>query len=356
MVKKIIKKFSATLLIAAILMSMMPTAALIVDASSLTGMSDTMDNQTISANSKHVIRYTASTPLNATSQAIIIVFPSGFNFGGKTISSLSFSHGPSTGLEHVETLTSTPGATTWGAAFSTTNNLTLTLTTPTSGIGAAAVATNDKVIITYDSTNSVNPSSATTYTINITSNTDTGSITVPILTNSQVAVTATVSQIFSFAISNNSIGFGTLTTANTRYATSDSVGATSEPINAHNITAGTNSASGYTVAISGATLTSGATTIAAIPGASAVALAAGTEQFGIRTAASGGTGVVSAPFNGAAGNYGFGTAPLSNQTFATAAGPSTTTTYNVNYAANIATLTPAGNYTTTLTYVATANF
>jgi hypothetical protein len=344
------------MLVLAVLVSTVPGAVLIATAASLSAMSDTMSSQTISASSSHAIKYTATTAIGTTGQTIVITFPSGFNFTSKTISTITFSHGASTGLESSETLAASPSATAWGAVLSGTNNVILTLTAPTDGVGTATVAANDKMIITYSSLNSVNPSSAANYAITINSNTDTGSITVPIITNSQVAVTATVSQTLSFAISNNSIGFGTLSTSNTTYANSPGTGTTTEPSNAHTITAGTNGSSGYSVALSGATLTSGSNTIAAIPGASAVALSAGSEQFGIRTTAAGGTGAVSAPFNGSTGNYGFGTSPLVNATFATAAGATAVTTYSVNYAANISTLTSAGNYATTLTYVATANF
>jgi len=351
-----IKKFISTVLILSVFSMAIPSAALIANAASLSGLSDTMSNQTISANSSHTIKFTVTTPINAASQTIVITFPTGFNFSSKSISTLTFTHGASTGLENTETLGATPGSTTWGAVFSGSDNEILTLTSPTSGTGAAVVAANDKVIISYDSTNAINPSSAANYTTTINSNGDTGSVTVPIITNSQVAVSATVSQTLTFAISNNTIGFGNLSSSATTYANAAATGSTTEPTDAHTITASTNGSSGYNISLSGATLTSGINTIAAIPGGSAATLTPGTAQFGIRTTASGGTGAVAAPFNGSTGNYGFGTSPLSNATFATATGATATTTYNVNYAANIAPLTPAGSYTTTLTYDATANF
>ncbi len=349
-----IKKFISLVLI--LIIAVMPSTTLIANAASLSAMSDLMSNQTISANSSHTIKFTVVTPINAAAQTIVITFPTGFDFTSKTIGTVSFTHGASTGLESTEPLAASPSTTAWGAVFSGSNNVILTLTSPTDGTGAAPVAAADKVIITYDSTNSINPSSAANYTFSINSNGDTGFITVPVITNSQVAVTATVTQSLTFSISNNSIGFGTLSTSGSRYATNDSLGANSEPTNAHNITAGTNGASGYTVALSGPTLTSGANVIDPITGGTAQALAPGSEQFGIRAAATGGTGAVTAPFNGSAGNFGFGTSPLNSQPFAAAAGATATTTYNVNYAANIAALTEAGSYATTLTYVATANF
>ncbi|MES2225173.1 MAG: hypothetical protein V4478_04280 [Patescibacteria group bacterium] len=334
----------------------MPTTALIANAASLSAMSDTMSNQTISATSSHAIRFTTPTGVTANGQTIVVTFQSGFDFTSKAIGTVSLTHGASTGTESTETLAASPSASAWGAVFSGTNNVILTLTAPTDGTGSAPLAAGDKVIVSYTSANSTNPSSPGNYTIALTANGDTGTITVPILTNSQVAISATVDQSLTFSVSNNSIGFGSLTTANSRFATSDSLGSSSEPTNAHTLAASTNAASGYSVAVSGATLTSGSNTITAIPGASAVALSPGTEQFGIRGAVASGSGTVAAPFNGSAGNYGFGTSPLSSQAFASNSTASASTSYNVNYAANIATLTEAGSYTTTLTYVATANF
>lgn len=350
------KKLIAFALICSLVLLSLPGTLLVASAASASALSDTMSNQTISATSSHIIKFTTPTGAGAAGNTIVITFPSGFNLTSKTISTVTFTHGTSTGAENTETLAATPSASAWGAVFSGTNNVILTLTAPTDGVGTAAVAANDKVIITYNATNSVNPSSAGNYTIGINSNGDTGNITVPILTNSQVAISATVDESLSFSLSTNSIGFGSLTTANSRFATSDTLGSNTEPTAAHTISAAANSTSGYTIALSGATLTSGVNTITPIPGATAVALSPGTEQFGLRANVASGTGTVTAPFNGSAGNYGFGTSPLASQPFASTGGASASTVYNVNYAANIAALTEAGSYTTTLTYVATANF
>lgn len=350
------KKIIGGIAVIGVLLVTMPTSLLFVNAASISAMSDTMSNQTVSAASAHIIKFTTPTGAGTSGQTIVITFPSGFNFTSKTISSVSFTHGASTGAESTETLASSPSATAWGAVFSGTNNVILTLTTPTDGVGAAQLNPNDKVIITYDNTNSINPSSDSNYIITINANGDTGDITVPILTNSQVAISATVDQSLSFSISNNSIGFGSLTASNSRFATSDTLGSNSEPTSAHTIGVQSNATSGYSVAVSGGTLTSGVNTIDAISGGSAVALSPGSEQFGIRASLASGSGTIAAPFNGSAGNYGFGTPPLIAKTFASNTGAAATATYNVNYAANINALTEAGSYTTTLTYVATANF
>jgi hypothetical protein len=346
------KKILSTVLALSVL-AMTISGALVAHAAALTALSDTMSNQTISALSSHVIKFTTPTGVTASSQTIVVTFPSGFVFTSKTISSLTLTYGASTGLETSTTIAASPGASTqWGAVFSGTANVILTLTSPTSG---TYIAAGNKVILTYDSTNSTNPSSATNYSISLNVNGDTGTITVPIITNSQVAVTATVAQTLSFSISANSIGFGTLSTGSSTYANTASTGTGTETA-AHTIAASTNGTSGYTIALSGDTLKSGSNSITAL-GASPTALAAGTSQFGIRATASGGSGAVSSPYNGSAGNYGFGASPpLVNATFATASGATATTTYSNFYGANISATTPAGSYSTSLTFTATANF
>lgn len=166
----------------------------------------------------------------------------------------------------------------------------------------------------------------------------------------------TIAPVITFSISDNTIGFGALSASGTRYATGNLAGDNSEPVSpAHTITAATNGTSGYVVTVQGVTLTSGGDTIASISGGP-TALSVGSEQFGIRTTASGGSGSVTSPYNGSAGNYGYSSTPTTHTNFASASGVTTATTYDVNYAANISTLTEAGEYSTTLTYIITGTF
>lgn len=165
----------------------------------------------------------------------------------------------------------------------------------------------------------------------------------------------TIAPVITFSISDNSIGFGALSASGTRYATGDLAGSNSEPANAHTIVASTNAPNGYVVTVQGVTLTSGSDTVSSISGGPS-ALSVGSEQFGIRTTASGGSGSVSSPYNGSAGNYGYSTTPSSPTNFATASGVTTATTYNVNYAANISAITDSGEYGTTLTYIISGTF
>lgn len=321
-------------------------------AASITSASDTMSSQKMNASSSHVLRFVTPTGASDNTDTIIVTFPSDFNFTGKNISSLSFTHGPTTGLETTETLAGSATGGSWGAAFSGTQNRILTLTAPTDGIGVGAVAGNDKIIITYDAANSVNPSSASTYGIGITGAFgDSGTITVSVVNDDQVAIDATVAQSITFSISDNSVSFGTLTSGAARYASGTASGDTSE-VEAHNIIVGTNAANGYTMTASGTTLTSGANTINPI-GSSNTASSPGSEQFGLRMNASGGSGAVVAPY--AAAGFAFDSAAFPD-VVASSGTASANTTYSARYIANITSNTEAGSYTSTITYSATANY
>lgn len=322
-------------------------------AASLTGLSDTMSSAKISTLSSHVLKFTTPTGASDNTDTIIITFPSDFSFASKTIATVSFTHGATTGAESTETLAAAASATEWGAAFSGTNNRVLTLTAPTDGVGAATLAAADKVIITYDSTNSTNPTTPGSFTIAYTGAFgDTGSTTVQILSDDQVAVSGTVDQTLSFSISDNTIGFGTLSSSAARFATGDTNGNAAET-EAHTLIAATNAVNGYAVTVQGATLAYSTATITAI-GAANTASATGTEQFGLRMTATGGSGAVSAPY--AAAGFAYDANVSTTDEVAASTVASLSTTYSARYLANIAAITDAGIYTATLTYVATANF
>lgn len=322
-----------------------------VEAAALTALSDTMSSVGINDASSHIIRFTTPTGATDNTDTIIVTFPADFDFTSKTIGSVTFTHGATTGAETTETLAASPSATAWGAVFSGTENRVFTLTAPTDGTGAGALSAGQKVIITYDATNSINASTATTYLLSISGTFgDTGDITLNLITDDQVAITASVTQTLTFAISDNTTEFGTLSSSAARFA--DDSGGNAAETESHTLIASTNAQSGYSITVNGATLTSGGNTIDAI-GSSNTASSAGTEQFGLRATATGGSGSVSAPY--AASGFAFDTAAFPDQV-ASSSTSSASTTYSVRYLANISTATEPGNYATTLTYVATANF
>lgn len=157
----------------------------------------------------------------------------------------------------------------------------------------------------------------------------------------------------TFSISDNTIGFGNLNSSGARYATGDTLGSGSETV-AHTFDVNTNAASGYIVTVSGSTLTDGLKTIDAIGGTSA-ASSPGTEQFGIRVTASGGSGAVTSPYNHAS-NYVYDGVTVPDEVASASTGDEVTTTYSVRYLGNISSTTEAGSYQSTLTYIATGNF
>lgn len=323
-----------------------------LQAASLTAVSDTMSSQKVSTTSSHVIKFTTPTGAAENTDTIVITFPSGFSFIGKATSSITFTHGASTGLETEEMIGPTGSSTAWSATFTGTASTTLTLTAPSDGVGVAAVAPSDKVIISLTSASSTNPGSPASYSITINGAFgDSGTTTVSIVNDDQVAIDASVAQSITFSISDNTVSFGVLGSGASRYASGTAAGDSSE-VEAHNLIVGTNASNGYTMTASGTTLTSGSNTITPI-GSSNSAATVGSEQFGLRMTASGGLGAVAAPY--AASGFAFDSAAFPD-TVATSTSASANTTYSVRYIANIAADTEAGSYTSTVTYTAAANY
>ncbi len=242
----------------------------------------------------------------------------------------------------------------WNAALS---SQTFTLT---SG-GASATVTADRCVRIRVGTNATSGATGNTQITNGAADDDdtvviggtfgdSGTSAVDIITDDQVVVTATVQPTLTFAISDNTIEFGNLSASDDTFA-DDSAGNATE-VEAHTLSAGTNAAGGYNITINGTTLTDGAKSIDAI-GPTNTATSVGSEQFGVRFTASGGSGAVSAPY--AASGFAFDTAAFPDEIAASTV-PSSTTTYSARYIANIASNTEAGSYSSTLTYVATGNF
>ena len=318
-------------------------------AAALTALSDTMSSSKVSTVSNHTILFTTPTGV-ASGQTIILTFLADFSIAA----ALDFTD-IDVADDGVEvTLAAAPSGATWGAVR--TSGTVITLTNGTTAV------TGGSVMRIRIGTNAVNQSTGVRQITNTTTNgtktitmsgtfNDTGTISVQILTDDQVAVTATVPQTLTFSISSATVAFGTLDSAAARYANT-TTGSASE-VEAHTLIASTNAASGYAVTAQGATLTFGANTIAAIGGAN-TASAAGTPQFGLRATATGGSGTVTVPYAAAGFAYA-GTAGATSQIAASTVA-TVATTYSVRYLANISTIIPAGAYSATLTYVATANF
>lgn len=187
---------------------------------------------------------------------------------------------------------------------------------------------------------------------------DTGSIALS--TSGQIQVGLTVSETLTFCTGTSITGQNCGTIAGSIVNLGE--GSTTAAATGTSVfAASTNAATGYSVAVNGATLTSGSYTIDAMMtgGASSV----GSKQFGLNMAAANNAPVVGAAVSGS----GIGTAAVnygtnnnfrfnSGDIIASAAGSTNANTFTVSYIANIDGVTPAGAYNTVLTYTATANF
>jgi hypothetical protein len=155
----------------------------------------------------------------------------------------------------------------------------------------------------------------------------------------------------SFSISNSSVQFGNLSSLAPRYATT-SGGSVINTV-AHTMSASSNSASGYSISYRGPTLTSGVNIIAPATIAGSATGTTGTAQFALSLNSSGSATITSA-YNQSVNNWKF----IANTTdaIATTNAPSSSQTFSNRYIGNISSVTPAGSYNTSLTYVITGNF
>jgi len=358
--KRKLIKFTALTLVLALMVLLLPPMQ-VAQASAISVASNTMSRQRISVLSNHEIRFRTPTA-TVTGSTITVTFPAGFGMGTHALANFDLAATAAgadcaiPGNYTERALAATQTGTTWGVSQS------LQVVTFVSGDTTSVVPANACVRIRIGS-NAVfpttttgvdqitNPGTAGSYTITIGGTFgSSGPITVQILADDQVAVTADVAQTISFTISHPTIHFGTLSAAAARFATNVAGGSGTET-EAHTLVASTNAGSGYVINVSGTTLTFGTHTITNI-GATNVASAPGTEQYGIRANVTGaGIGTVSAPYAAT----GFALVLTANE-FAAATGASAANTFSVRYLANIAATTEAGAYTSTLTYVATARF
>ncbi len=347
---KTLKKLFIGVLILALLALIIVKRA---QAAGLTALSDTMSRQQISQNSSHVIKFTTQNAIQTAGDTITITFPSDFNFTAKTISTVTFTHGASTGLENTETLAATPTASAWGAAFSGTQNRVFTLTAPTDGMGAAAVAANDKIIVSYDNTNSVNGSSNATYVISIAvagSSSESGSVAVYLLTGDQISVTASVDPTITFSLDHASTDFGTISSTSVK---------TSSP----NITftTSTNANSGYTISVQDqgnntnpGLYNSVSSYLLGSADASYDSSANLDSVAGYGIQATSATATIAAHYNQSSDTVGGYT--RTPQTLASFNGVANSQAVTITSKAKVLGSAPAGSYVDTVTVVATANF
>jgi hypothetical protein len=365
------KKIGVTFMLGAIfygaLLGVFVTGVYRVYAAQLTSVSDKMSNPTASASSTHTIVFTTPSGIGFASTTIIRF--NGFaNLGQVGSTSIDILVGNSTSTAVQQTVQNVNGASQWGVATATNA---LTITSPSSG----TVPTPGQVVMVKIGTNATSGTQGTqnitnpaagSYIIGINGTMwDAGSTTINIVSNAVVSVSATVAQSISFAILsatstafNNNINYGALSSAAVKFASSTNASGSNSTTTAHVLTISTNAPTGYTITLQGDTLrnqNATSTFIAAI-GATASTSNAGTPQFGINVTSSGGTGTSTNPTYGTTNRYGYNASTSTADTLSSGTLPTTTTTYSLFYMANIPATQAAGAYTTSITYVGTANF
>jgi hypothetical protein len=319
--------------------------------------------------SDHEIQFTTPSGV-ASTETIVITLPSDFDGSNDPEGALDYTDidflidgAPDQvcdGTAQTVVASGSETASDWSAVFSGTENRVLTLT---SGGASAIVGTGSEVCIqigenaTGGATNSqyANPSSSGAYTISLTAGSDSGDLSVSIIDNDRVSITAEVTETITFAIADYEIGFGNLTNANARFATGTDPYGSNTVTSAHTMSVSTNGSTGYEITYLGSSLTNqnddviDAATIT-LEGEDGTP---GTEQFAIGFTTSDDATIVTAYDQGTP-NYAF--VEDVETPFIYEDVPTETETITGYYLANISGATPAGSYSTSITYVATANF
>lgn len=335
-------------------------------AAAVTSLRDTLSRLKASTLANHTIEFVTPTGVEASTDTITLTFQT-FTMGTFAVANVDLAVGNSgtcsTATFTDKTLAATAAAATWGAAQS---GQVITLTAPTDAASGEITAGRCvQIEIGSNATSGgagsiqiTNPA-AGSYTVTIGGAFgDSGTLAVRVIADEQVSVTATVDPTLTFTVDDNAIGFGSLSTSTGRWATGDALGgnasAGSTPTAAHTMTLATNAQSGYAITYNGATLTSGSNTITVATITTDSDGTPGGEQFGISASTDGNATIASGYARAANSSWNFvasTTTTLVSETVATA-----TETISVSYLANIANVTEAGSYTTTVTYIATAVF
>ncbi len=282
---------------------------------------------------------------------VVIIFPSGANHNTKWCRTTG-SDLVATGITNPTGATESASALTSSSSFSTacsqtpdtitiSNVAALSGTTkygvriaqagsPTALLGTTSAAANDIQVTVKTQTGA-------------SADVDSGTVALSIISNDQVAVSATVNPTLTVVLSANTASLGTLDTGHINQA-----GITSQVT--------TNGANGYASLVNyNATLTSGSNTIQNVPGST---LAIGNEGYGASSSQSGNTIAQWNPTSCATTTSTTNLTALSTsfQSFASASAPVSAQTTTLCFGAGVSGTTKAGSYTSTSTLVTTGKF
>lgn len=360
-------RVTAKLLLVALLVASFPVFKHKAQAASLTSMRAVASRLAENTNSDYTIYFVSPTGIQSGEvDTIVLTFSSDYTLAAEAAANFDFAVGDSgtctTAVFTEETIATTASATEWGVDV-TGDVVTFTPETDDTHAGGLCYRIEMGTVATTGGTGAANTvqngALDNDETIIFSGDfDDTGTISLDIISDDQVDITATVDPTITFTIDDNAIGFGTLSAATGRWATADATGANAVagnlPTAANVLTIATNAASGYALTYNGATLTSSGGTIDVASITADSDGTPGTEQFGLALSTSGNATIAGAYDR--ATNSDFAFVASTTTTIASETGPTATETFSVSYLANISGSTEAGAYATTLTYIATGTF
>ena len=266
---------------------------------------------------------TATNDIGTSIKGVKVVF--GTAQGGSTVPT-----GMTTTGAAVGSITGLSG--TWTGSFATNGTMSIT--------NATGSTPTNPVSIPF--TGITNSSSNGTYFAQVTTYSDTGLTTAIdqddvafVIAPSSVTVSASVNETLTFSLGSTSVSLGTLSTGSVSTGTG-------------NMTIATNAANGYGINASGSTLTKGSDTVPFVTDGTPVA--AGTAGYGLRVSSCA-AGATCSSTQDIGSGLTSGVTDLMSRT-----SPTTGDTHTVTYRASINGGTPAGSYSSTVSYVAVGKF
>lgn len=343
----------SALVVTAIAFTATPAEALQVTARSLT-ISNSAPGNAGGTGVTYTIAFTPAQTTNIKSVNIDICTTAS---GTCTPPSTNVPAGLTTTAATVGTISGIGTGGSWTGTFTTNGRLRIANASSTGAPSTASLQFNN--ITNPNATNTSFFARITTYSdASFTTPIDTG--VVASSTASQIQLSASVDETLTFCtgtsgITSSSCSGATGTAVNLGALTASSTGSGTSQIGIS-----TNASSGYAVTVSGTTLASGSNNITAL--ATQTASAQGSAQFGLNLkdnatpdvgaeAAGAGTATPTANY-GTADQYRF----VTGDQVASKASADAFRLFTVSYIANIPGNQPAGTYTSTMTYIATATF
>lgn len=339
---KSIKRVAYAIFAATIILASIPTSSY---ASAITSRRVVIGSSVASANTTYNFTFTA--PSSTTIKSVKFQACDSASGACTQTGAASGFSSSTPGAALVGSPTNLGSGGTWTINTSEASSLRITNTSNTSSPSSDATV-NFSNVHNPSASNSTFFIKITTYSDDAwTSEIDTG--TVATSTAGVVTVTANVNETLTFTLASSTVALGSITSGLTASGTST-------------FAVATNALTGYSVTYSGNTLTSGSSTIDAM--SARAASSSGSKQFGINLrnnttpdvgtdkSGTGTGGTVASDYN-VIDEFKFLPA---GEEIANSTTPTNSNTFTISYIANVDDVTPAGQYSTDINFVAVAKF